>query len=75
MSLAAVPDSTVVDFRPREINRLFSCHLCAGYIIDAHMIVECMHSFCKSCLFQNVNYQLRKKKVVCCPGEFFILSL
>jgi len=67
MSLAAVPDSTVVAFRPREINRLFSCHLCAGYIIDAHMVVECMHSFCKSCIVQNVNYQLTKKKVVSCP--------
>ena len=48
MSLAAVPDSTVVWFQQKEINRLFSCNLCAGYIIDAHMIVECMHSFCKS---------------------------
>jgi len=67
MSLAAVPDKTVVAFRPREVNRLFSCHLCAGYLIDAHMVVECMHSFCKSCIVQNVNYQLTKKKVVTCP--------
>lgn len=75
MSLAAVPDKTVVPFRPREVNRLFSCHLCAGYLIDAHMVVECMHSFCKSCIVQNVNYQLTKKKVVTCPGKLKLLNI
>merc|ERR1711990_486051 len=36
--------------------------------IDAHMIVECMHSFCKSCIVQYVETKL--KKHVCpimCP--------
>ena len=54
MSLAAVPDSTIARFKPAEVNHFFSCSLCSGYLIDATMIVECMHAYCKSVnLYQN----------------------
>ncbi len=48
MSLAAVPDDTIVPFQSGEVNHFFSCSLCGGYLIDATMVVECMHAFCKS---------------------------
>ncbi|VDM32573.1 unnamed protein product [Hydatigera taeniaeformis] len=36
-----------------ELNHLLTCHLCKGYIIDATTVVECLHSFCKTCI---INY-------------------
>ncbi|CAB3982290.1 polycomb complex BMI-1-A-like, partial [Paramuricea clavata] len=33
-----------------EINENLTCPLCKGYLIDACTIVECLHSFCKSCI-------------------------
>ncbi|THD19324.1 Polycomb group RING finger protein 2 [Fasciola hepatica] len=32
------------------INPLLTCKLCGGYLIDATTIVECLHSFCRSCI-------------------------
>lgn len=43
----------------REINPHVVCRLCAGYFIDATTIIECLHTFCKSCLvkyLQSSNY-------------------
>ncbi|XP_024085703.1 polycomb group protein Psc-like [Cimex lectularius] len=45
----------------REINPHLICVLCSGYFIEATTIVECLHSFCRSCL---VKY-LEKSKF--CP--------
>ncbi|XP_037926442.1 polycomb group protein Psc-like isoform X1 [Hermetia illucens] len=52
--------------RPRQIllknvNAHITCSLCTGYLIDATTIVECLHSFCHSCI---MNY-LRKDQY--CP--------
>ncbi|XP_064170476.1 polycomb complex protein BMI-1-like [Anguilla rostrata] len=33
-----------------ELNPNLICPLCVGYFIDATTIVECLHSFCKSCI-------------------------
>ncbi|CAG0888890.1 unnamed protein product [Darwinula stevensoni] len=33
-----------------EINPHILCPLCGGYLIEATTIVECLHSFCRSCL-------------------------
>ncbi|XP_028419146.1 polycomb complex protein BMI-1-like [Dendronephthya gigantea] len=33
-----------------EMNENLTCPLCKGYLIDACTIVECLHSFCKSCI-------------------------
>ncbi|GAA57479.1 polycomb group RING finger protein 4 [Clonorchis sinensis] len=32
------------------INPMLTCKLCNGYLIDATTIVECLHSFCRSCI-------------------------
>lgn len=33
------------------LNEHFQCGICQGYIIDATTVSECLHSFCKSCIF------------------------
>ncbi|XP_025093894.1 mucin-5AC-like isoform X2 [Pomacea canaliculata] len=36
--------------RISELNPHLLCALCGGYLIDATTIVECLHSFCKTCI-------------------------
>lgn len=33
-----------------ELNPHLMCALCGGYFIDATTIIECLHSFCKTCI-------------------------
>ncbi|CAI2729844.1 unnamed protein product [Schistosoma spindalis] len=40
-----VSDVPVIMFNP-----YLTCNLCRGYLIDATTIVECLHSFCRSCI-------------------------
>lgn len=44
-----------------SLNDYLTCKLCRGYYIDATTIIECLHSFCRSCI---VKY-LEKNKY--CP--------
>ncbi|CAF4265011.1 unnamed protein product [Rotaria sp. Silwood2] len=37
------------------INEHLLCRLCSGYLIDAWTINECLHSFCRSCIFSYFN--------------------
>ena len=45
----------------RDLNPHIVCSLCAGYLIDATTITECLHTYCKSCIVKYL--QLSK----CCP--------
>ncbi|KAF8571091.1 hypothetical protein P879_02436 [Paragonimus westermani] len=36
------------------INPMLTCKLCTGYLIDATTIVECLHSFCRSCILSHL---------------------
>ncbi|XP_041366550.1 polycomb complex protein BMI-1-like [Gigantopelta aegis] len=38
--------------RITEVNPHLLCALCGGYLIDATTIVECLHSFCKTCILR-----------------------
>jgi Zinc finger, C3HC4 type (RING finger) len=33
-------------------NEALSCKLCSGFIKDPHTVTECIHTFCKSCLYR-----------------------
>ncbi|EFN85331.1 uncharacterized protein LOC105182439 [Harpegnathos saltator] len=33
-----------------KLNEQLTCRLCGGYFIDATTIIECLHSFCRSCI-------------------------
>lgn len=37
------------------INEHLTCRLCSGYLIDAWTINECLHSYCRSCIFSYFN--------------------
>lgn len=34
------------------LNDQLTCKLCGGYFIDATTIIECLHSFCRSCIIK-----------------------
>ncbi|XP_076633487.1 uncharacterized protein LOC143347816 [Colletes latitarsis] len=36
--------------RLSKLNDQLTCKLCGGYFIDATTIIECLHSFCRSCI-------------------------
>ena len=33
-----------------ELNAHLVCVLCSGYFVDATTIIECLHTFCKTCI-------------------------
>eukprot|EP01087_Luapelamoeba_hula_P019074 TRINITY_DN6270_c0_g1_i1.p1 TRINITY_DN6270_c0_g1~~TRINITY_DN6270_c0_g1_i1.p1 ORF type:complete len:1087 (-),score=199.02 TRINITY_DN6270_c0_g1_i1:33-3293(-) len=45
-------DGRVIKFHTHILNEFLLCTLCMGYFRDAHTIRECLHTFCKSCLYK-----------------------
>eukprot|EP00940_MAST-03C_sp_MAST-3C-sp2_P001693 g1693.t1 len=41
---------TDVNVNVDDIKMHLTCRICKGYFRDAHTIVECLHTFCKSCI-------------------------
>ncbi|KAJ7392401.1 Polycomb group RING finger protein 5 [Desmophyllum pertusum] len=37
-----------------ELNPFITCELCEGYLIKPTTIAECLHTFCRSCIVQNL---------------------
>jgi hypothetical protein len=33
-----------------QVNELFMCSICGGYLYDAQLLVDCLHRFCSPCL-------------------------
>lgn len=42
--------SRFMEFELRKVNPHIVCKLCAGYFISATTIMECLHTFCKTCI-------------------------
>merc|ERR1712012_795945 len=38
----------------KDLNPHVICVLCRGYFIDPVTIVECLHSFCKTCIVEHI---------------------
>ena len=49
-----------------DMNEHIICKLCKGYFIDPVTIVECLHSFCKTCIVRHV---ARSKQCPICDGQ------
>ncbi|KAJ0181748.1 hypothetical protein K1T71_002470 [Dendrolimus kikuchii] len=62
---AVIPQRTLLG----EVNEHITCPLCRGYYIDATTIVECLHSFCRSCIIKHL-----KVKSYCPVCEMMINS-
>uniref|UniRef100_A0A7M5XA01 RING-type domain-containing protein n=1 Tax=Clytia hemisphaerica TaxID=252671 RepID=A0A7M5XA01_9CNID len=45
------------------LNPHIVCMLCAGYLVNATTIVECLHTFCKSCIVRHI--QIFRKCPTC----------
>ncbi|XP_052006922.1 polycomb group RING finger protein 6 [Xyrauchen texanus] len=43
----------------RELYPYIRCALCNGFFIDATTIIECLHTFCKSCIVKHFFYSNR----------------
>lgn len=61
-----VKDATAAGYRLEQISLhdvhpYITCFLCRGYLIEATTIVECLHTYCHSCLMKH----LAREK--CCP--------
>ncbi|KOX80506.1 Polycomb group protein Psc [Melipona quadrifasciata] len=52
----------------REVNPYLICPLCRGYLIDAITVVECLHSFCRSCILKHLNTEAH------CPSCKHVLN-
>jgi hypothetical protein len=42
-----------------DLNPHLVCQICQGYFRDAHTIMECLHTFCKSCLLKEFYQGMR----------------
>nr|XP_054767908.1 polycomb complex protein BMI-1-A-like [Lytechinus pictus] len=49
-----------------DLNKHLTCTLCKGYIVDATSIMECLHSFCRSCI---VRYLHTSKQCPVCDTQ------
>mmetsp|Transcript_2364 Transcript_2364/g.3607 ORF Transcript_2364/g.3607 Transcript_2364/m.3607 type:complete len:338 (+) Transcript_2364:110-1123(+) len=50
----------MVEFQLNPVNSHLTCKLCGGYFRDPYTIAECLHTFCKSCLFYAFSSGFRK---------------
>jgi len=50
--IAPVLDGRNMTFKTRILNEYLLCSLCEGYFKDAITIKECLHTFCKSCIYK-----------------------
>lgn len=44
----------MVEFSLAAIHKHLVCGLCSGYLKDPYKITECLHTYCKSCLFYSI---------------------
>lgn len=51
--LAPVVDGRNITFQTSLVNRFLSCPLCHGYLREPYTITECIHSFCKVCIYMH----------------------
>lgn len=38
-----------------DIKEHISCSICGGYLIEATTVIECLHTFCKSCIVKHLS--------------------
>ena len=50
----SIPESNAgrLKFFLKDLNSHLVCPLCEGYFREAHTVPDCLHTFCKSCLFK-----------------------
>uniref|UniRef100_A0A914XMW2 RING-type domain-containing protein n=1 Tax=Plectus sambesii TaxID=2011161 RepID=A0A914XMW2_9BILA len=46
----------------KSLNAHITCYICKGYLVDATTVIDCLHTFCKSCLLKHFD-----ENDNCCP--------
>jgi len=67
-------ETKFVRFRVADINQHLICRLCNGYFRDAHTINECLHTFCKSCLFIRLHEGMKKCPAPGCQTDLSVTA-
>ncbi|KAJ0396197.1 hypothetical protein P43SY_001904 [Pythium insidiosum] len=68
--MTAPADTRTVTIQLSELTEYLGCVLCHGMLRDAHTIPECLHSFCKSCIYRHFLVQGSRS----CPKCFISLK-
>ncbi|XP_065834255.1 polycomb group RING finger protein 3-like [Oscarella lobularis] len=50
----------------KSLNSHLTCALCKGYLVDATAIVECLHTFCRSCIVKYVQTDANRERCPTC---------
>lgn len=50
----------IIEFALDDVNEHITCKLCSGYFRDPVTITECLHTFCKSCLYYAFSHKFTK---------------
>eukprot|EP00118_Oscarella_pearsei_P016772 m.162414 g.162414 ORF g.162414 m.162414 type:complete len:355 (+) comp38841_c0_seq17:40-1104(+) len=50
----------------KSLNNHLTCSLCKGYLVDATAIVECLHTFCRSCIVKYVQSDANRERCPTC---------
>ncbi|TVU31821.1 hypothetical protein EJB05_23522, partial [Eragrostis curvula] len=56
-------DDAAVLVRRSSVAPCVTCGLCGGILRDATTVPDCLHSFCRKCIFQKITHE----DVKCCP--------
>jgi len=50
----------MIEFPLEPLKRHLTCYCCKGYFREPYTVAECLHTFCKSCLFLKFHSGMRK---------------
>ncbi|XP_044762703.1 protein suppressor 2 of zeste-like isoform X2 [Coccinella septempunctata] len=69
----------------KDLNPMLTCSLCEGYLIDATVLADCLHVFCRGCIIKyfdncrtacpNCNIIYKKKNQICFRSDPILQSL
>merc|ERR1712137_113578 len=49
-----VSDGRTITFKPKILNEFLTCSICRGYYREPVTVRECLHTFCKSCIYKYI---------------------
>ncbi|XP_045467279.1 uncharacterized protein LOC123675803 [Harmonia axyridis] len=69
----------------KDLNPMLTCSLCEGYLIDATVLADCLHVFCRGCIIKyfdncrtacpNCNIIYKKKNQICFRSDPILQAL
>ncbi|TMW65335.1 hypothetical protein Poli38472_007977 [Pythium oligandrum] len=68
--MSSTTDTRTVSIQLNQLTEHLGCALCSGLLREAQTIPECLHSFCKSCIYRHFLVQGSRK----CPKCFIALK-